>query len=225
MRSLAVRATAGLAQLAVIMLALVFASAGSLGFWQGWLYWAVFTACAATITIDLMRRDQALLERRLRAGPSAERRPGQRVIQAAAGVMFVALLVGSCLDYRFGGSDVPPAVVAVADVLVAVGFAIVGAVFRANTFTSATIEIASDHRVITIGPYRIVRHPMYAGATVLLAATPLALGSWWALVIVPPFIAVLAWRLLDEERVLVAELPGYAAYRSTTRARLVPGIW
>ncbi len=225
MRSLAVRAGIGLAQQAVIMWLLVFGSAGSLHYWQGWAYWSVFTACAAVITLDLMRRDHALLERRLRAGPTAERRRGQRVIQAAASVLFVGLLVASCLEHRFGGSHVPPAVVVAANVLVVAGFAIVGAVFRANTFTSATIEVANDQRVITTGPYRIVRHPMYAGATVLLIATPLALGSWWALLVLPVFIAVLVWRLLDEERVLVAALPGYADYRSTTRARLIPGVW
>ena len=119
----------------------------------------------------------------------------------------------------------PPAVVIAANVLVAAGFAIVGAVFRENTFASSTIEVVSDQRVITTGPYRIVRHPMYAGAVVLLAATPLALGSWWSLLVVPLFIGVIVWRLLDEERVLAATLPGYAAYLATTRARLIPGIW
>jgi len=222
---LAVRASAGLAQLAVIMWLLIFGAAGSLRFWQGWLYWAVFTACAAVITVDLLRRDQALVERRLRAGPAAEKRPMQRVIQALASVLFGALMAAPCLDYRFAGSHVPPAVVIAANVLVVVGFAIVGAVFRENTFTSATIEVASDQRVITTGPYRIVRHPMYAGAMVLLAATPPALGSWWSLLVMPLFIGVIVWRLLDEERLLAATLPGYVEYLATTRARLIPGIW
>ena len=211
--------------MAVIMWLLVFGAAGSLRFWQGWLYWAVFIGCAAVITVDLLRRDHALLERRLRAGPAAERKPTQRVIQSLASVLFVGLLVAPCLDYRFAGSHVPLAVVIAANVLVVAGFAIVGAVFRENTFTSATIEVARDQRVISTGPYRIVRHPMYAGAVVLLTATPLALGSWWSLLVVPLFIGVIVWRLLGEERVLAATLPGYVEYLATTRARLIPGIW
>ncbi len=111
------------------------------------------------------------------------------------------------------------------DALVALGFAVVFLVFRANTFASSTIEVAQEQRVIDTGPYAVVRHPMYAGGLVLVAGIPLALGAAVGLVTLPVFVAVLAWRLVDEERVLVAQLPGYAAYRARVRYRLAPGIW
>jgi protein-S-isoprenylcysteine O-methyltransferase Ste14 len=108
---------------------------------------------------------------------------------------------------------------------VLVGFLLVFLVFRENTFTSSVIEVASEQRVIDTGPYAIVRHPMYAGALVLVAGIPMALGSLVGLATLPPFVAVILWRLLDEERFLVDHLPGYTAYRERTRYRIVPRIW
>jgi protein-S-isoprenylcysteine O-methyltransferase Ste14 len=98
-------------------------------------------------------------------------------------------------------------------------------VFRENTFTSSVIEIAAEQRVIDTGLYALVRHPMYMGALVLVAGIPLALGSIVGLVTFPPFVAIIVWRLLDEERFLLGHLRGYAAYREKTRHRLIPHVW
>ena len=97
--------------------------------------------------------------------------------------------------------------------------------FRENSFTSSTIELAADQRVISTGPYAVVRHPMYATALLMLLGIPISLGSWWGVLAVIAIVPALIWRLLDEERFLAGNLPGYVAYQSSVRYRLLPGIW
>ena len=126
-----------------------------------------------------MEKDPALLKRRLSSGPTAEKEKTQKIIMFFVSVGFIALLIVSGLDYRFGWSAVPPYAVITGDILVAVGFYIIFFVYKENSFTSATIEIAEDQEVISTGPYAVVRHPMYAGGLLYLLGTPLALGSYW----------------------------------------------
>src|SRR5262249_24380875 len=140
-------------------------------------------------------------------------------------ISFILLLVVPALDYRFGWSDVPTSVVVAGEVLFAVGFYFIFLVYRENTFASATIEIAENQRVISSGPYAIVRHPMYASALLYLIGTPLALGSYWGLVPLAVMLPFLVWRLLDEERFLAKNLPGYTEYQATVRCRLIPLVW
>jgi protein-S-isoprenylcysteine O-methyltransferase Ste14 len=98
-------------------------------------------------------------------------------------------------------------------------------VMRENRYASRTIEVEARQQVVTTGPYRVVRHPMYLAASVMYLAAPIALGSWWAVLpaLLLPF--VLAARVVDEEHMLAEELPGYRQYQSMTKYRLVPGIW
>jgi protein-S-isoprenylcysteine O-methyltransferase Ste14 len=222
---LAFRAWLSLAVLAAIMGALLFGCAGTLRYWHAWVYLSLFFALSAVITLDVLRRDPALLRRRMRGGPTAERRPLQRLIMLAASLGFVALLVVPALDVRHGWSSVPVAGVFVGDVLFVVGFGFIGRVYRENTYASATIEISAGQRVIETGPYAVVRHPMYAGALLHLIGTPLALGSYWGCLGLAFMLPFLVWRLLDEERLLARELPGYAAYQARVRYRLIPGLW
>jgi len=140
-------------------------------------------------------------------------------------ICFVAVLVISALDHRFKNSTMPPWVSVLGDVLVAMGFYFVALVYRENTFTSATIEVADNQKVISTGPYAIVRHPMYASGLLSLVGAPLALGSWWGFVPVVMMVPLLIWRLLDEERMLEGSLPGYVEYRQRVRHRLVPFVW
>jgi protein-S-isoprenylcysteine O-methyltransferase Ste14 len=225
MTHLNARAWLALAILAVAMGLLLFGTAGTLRYWQAWVYLAVFLGASVMTTLYLMRRDPALLERRMRGGPFAEKEPTQRLIMAFASLGFIALLVVPALDRRFGWSSVPPSVVLAGNALVAVGMYLVFRVYRANTFTSATIEVAAEQKVITTGPYAVVRHPMYASASLYTVGTPLALGSYWGLLPFGAMLPVLIWRLLDEERVLARELPGYTQYQQRVRHRLVPRIW
>jgi len=222
---LTAKAILGFANLVVVVGLALFASAGTLRFVEGWVFMGVFFGAALAITVYLAKKDPALLERRTHAGPIAEKQTSQKVIQGLASVLFLSTLVVPALDHRFHWSHVPlPAVIA-GDALVLVGFLAVFLVFRENTYTSSVIEVATEQRVIDTGPYAAVRHPMYAGALVLVAGIPLALGSLVGLLTFPPFAAIIVWRLLDEERFLVGHLPSYAAYREKTRHRLIPHVW
>jgi len=204
---------------------LLFVTAGTMWYWQAWVYLAVLAGASLLTTLYLMKKDPALLERRMHGGPMAEKEATQRLIMWFASAGFVALLVVPALDHRFGWSEVPVYVVVLGDILVAAGFALIVVVFRENPFTSATIEVAPGQRVIATGPYAVVRHPMYASALLYLVGTPLALGSYWGLLAFAAMMPFLIWRMLDEERVLARDLPGYTEYQRRVRHRLVPGIW
>jgi protein-S-isoprenylcysteine O-methyltransferase Ste14 len=136
-----------------------------------------------------------------------------------------AIFIVSAIDYRIGWSTVPTSVVVLGNVLVAIGFWLIFWVFRANSFASSTIELSAGQSVIDTGPYALVRHPMYAAAFLLFCGVPLALGSWWGLLVLLALIAVLVVRLLDEEVFLARNLPGYAEYCAKIPYRLLPGVW
>ena len=225
MASLAYRAWLSLVLLAAFMGALIFGLAGTLRYWQAWVYLVLFFGLSGLLTAELLRRDPALLERRMKGGPQAERRPAQRIIMVGASLAFLSLLAVPALDYRFHWSSVPVVGVVLGNVLFAIGFLFVGRVYRENTYTSATIEIHEGQRVIDTGPYAIVRHPMYSGALLYMLGTPLALGSYWGLLGFVLMLLVIVWRLQDEEEMLARELPGYAEYRTRVRWRLLPGVW
>jgi protein-S-isoprenylcysteine O-methyltransferase Ste14 len=225
MATLNVRAWLSLASLAVVMCLVLFVSAGTVRYWQAWIYLTLFFGLSAVITRDLMLRDPALLERRMKGGPTAERRPRQRVIMLAASLGFIALLVVSALDFRFNWSVVPTGAVLFGDLLFVLGFGFIGRVYRENSYTSSTIEVVQGQRVISTGPYAIVRHPMYASGLLYLIGTPLALGSYWGLLGLVFMLPFLIWRLVDEEHLLARELPGYTDYQAHVRYRLIPGIW
>lgn len=211
--------------LAFAMGLLLFVPAGSLSYRYAWVYLAIFLSAAALTTRYLMKNDPALLSRRLRGGPIAEKEPAQKVIMLFASIGFVALLVVPALDFRFGWSSVPIWLVVVGDLLVGIGFYCIFLVYTENTFTSATIEVSEGQKVITTGPYAVVRHPMYAGALLYLFGTPLALGSYWGLLALAATMPFLLWRLLDEEKFLAKNLPGYAEYMNRVRSRLIPNVF
>jgi protein-S-isoprenylcysteine O-methyltransferase Ste14 len=225
MKNLNARAWLALAVLAVVMGLLLFVPAGTVRYWQAWVYLSIFTGASALTTLYLMRRDPALLERRMSGGPMAEKRPAQKFIMLCTSIGFIALLVVPAFDHRFGWSAVPPGGVVAGDVLVAIGFYLIAQVYRETPFTSATIEVAENQKVISTGPYAIVRHPMYASASLYLLGTPLALGSYWGFVPIAAMMPFLIWRLFDEERFLARNLPGYTEYRKRVRHRLVPFVW
>lgn len=185
----------------------------------------VIFVSALLITVYLMKNDPELLERRINAGPGAEKEKRQKVIQSLASLAFIALFIVSALDHRFEWSTLPVYAVAAGNVLVVLGLLAVFLVFKENSYASATIEIGSAQKVISTGPYAIVRHPMYAGAFIMLFGIPLALGSRWGLVPVILMVATIVWRLLDEEKFLAENLDGYLEYQKKVKYRLVPFIW
>ncbi|HEX3474964.1 MAG TPA: isoprenylcysteine carboxylmethyltransferase family protein [Kofleriaceae bacterium] len=219
------KAVAGFVFLFAVLAAALFGPAGSLDYWQAWAFLAVFATAGALVTVDLARRDPALLARRVQAGPAAEPTPRQKWIQGLATLAYLAVFVVAGFDHREGWSRVPAAAVIAGDALVVIGLYVVFRVFRANTFASAVVEVRREQPLISTGPYAVVRHPMYTGALVMMVGVPIALGSWWGLVPVAAMAAVIVARLLDEENLLASQLPGYGAYRRRVTHRLVPRVW
>jgi protein-S-isoprenylcysteine O-methyltransferase Ste14 len=208
-----------------MLAALLFLPAWSLRCWHAWVYWIVFSACMLAITWYFLAHDPGLMESRLKVGPGAERETGQKVIRAVASVVACLVVVVPGIERRFHPSVVPLPVVLAADALVVAGFAIVFRVFRENSHASSLIEVRPGQQVIATGPYSVVRHPMYAGALLIMVATPVALGSWWALVCVVPLCGAVVARLVGEERYLSQMLRGYQEYCREVRHRLIPHVW
>lgn len=225
MNSLDRKAFGGLLQLTVILAASLFIPAGTLHYWQAWVFLAVFFIAVLVITIYLQKEDPKLLERRVKGGSGAETQRSQKVIQFLAAIAFILIFILSALDHRFGWSVVLWYWAVAGDFLVALGLLAVFFVFRENTFASATIEVATEQRLIATGPYAIVRHPMYSGAFIMLLGVPLALGSWWGLLTVIPIMLVIIWRLIEEEKFLQINLVGYSDYLGKVKYRLLPFIW
>jgi protein-S-isoprenylcysteine O-methyltransferase Ste14 len=225
MKSLIIKAFGGLLFLLLIIASALFLAAWTFNYWQAWIFLVVFGVSVLAITLYLMKKDQKLLESRVKAGPISEKEMLQKVIQSIAGMAFVAIFILSALDHRFGWSAVPVFVVIAGDLLVALGLLGVFFVFKENTFTSATIDVATEQKVISTGPYSLVRHPMYSGAFVMLLGVPIALGSWWGLLAVLPIILVIVVRLFDEEKFLAKSLAGYPEYLNRVKYRLIPFVW
>jgi protein-S-isoprenylcysteine O-methyltransferase Ste14 len=209
----------------VVLGILVFLPARTLRYWQGWAFFATFTLCSTALTVYMALYDEKLLERRLRAGPRAETRTSQKIIIVFFMLGSIAFMVFPVLDHRFGWSPVPAYVSIVGDGLIVMGYLIIFFVVRENSYAAATIQVVEDQRVISTGPYALMRHPMYAGALLLIIGMPLALGSWYGVLGILGFVPVLIWRLSDEERFLVRNLPGYAEYTSKVRWRLIPWLF
>ena len=225
MNDLNKKAFTGLLRVVIGLAVLLFLPAWTFDYWQAWLFLSVFCTSTLLITLYVMRNDPMLLQRRLNAGPGAEKEKNQKVIQSFATISFIIAIVFPVIDHRFAWSRVAPYVSVAGDILLALGLLTVFFVFKENTFTSAVIEVAPQQHVVATGPYAIVRHPMYLGALIMFLGTPLALGSWWGLLAVIPITAVLVWRLLNEERFLSKSLSGYSEYRNKIRHRLIPFIW
>jgi protein-S-isoprenylcysteine O-methyltransferase Ste14 len=223
--NLAGKTAFGFTKLISVLRILLLAPAWTLDYWQAWVYLLVFAASSALITSYLWNRDPKLLERRIKAGPAAEDEKSQKLIQILASLAFIAAMVLPSLDHRFSWSAVPLPVMVAGDVLVALGFLIVFFVFKENTFAAATIAVAAEQKVVSTGPYAVVRHPMYSGALVMLIGTPVALGSWWGLLMFIPMTFIIARRARHEERFLFKNLSGYKEYCQIVRYRMVPFVW
>jgi protein-S-isoprenylcysteine O-methyltransferase Ste14 len=204
---------------------LVFWPAGTFDYWRGWAFILVFAASTTIPSLYLAAKDPAALRRRMQAGPATETRPLQKIIISIAFLAMGATIIISALDFRFGWSPVPAAVSVVGDVLVAVGLGVAMLTTIQNGYASANITVESGQELVSTGMYSVVRHPMYFGNVVLMIGIPLALGSYWGLLFVIPGLAVLATRILDEEKVLSQQLAGYRDYVQRVHYRLVPYVW
>jgi protein-S-isoprenylcysteine O-methyltransferase Ste14 len=208
----------------VVIALVLFISAGTSNYWQGWAYLCVCAVSGTLLTLYTVK-DPLLLEGRTKAGPGAEKRTAQKIILLCLAIPFVAMFILPPLDHRFGWSRVPLWVSVAGDFLIVVSMWMVYRVFKENSFGSATVEVRSNQKVISTGPYAIVRHPMYSSAAVYCIGLSLALGSYWGLI--ASFLTILGfvWRLFDEEQFLDENLPGYKDYCAKVRRHLIPGIF
>lgn len=203
----------------------LFLPAWTFDYWQAWVFIAVFIAASIIPSFYLAVRSPAALQRRLKAGPTAETRPAQRIIVSAIILSVIATLVLSAFDHRFGWSSVPVSITVLGNVLVFLGLSFAQLVIVQNNYAAANVRVEADQPLVSTGLYGVVRHPMYTGTAIMMLGTPLALDSLWGLLCVVASAPVIVARIRDEEQMLTEELAGYAEYKTKVRFRLVPYLW
>lgn len=208
-----------------ILAAVLFIPAGTLHYWQAWLFGVVFVLTTSALGLYFLKHDPALVKRRMAVGPTAEREPAQKIIMTILSISFLLMMIIPGLDHRWHWSSVPVWLVLLANAGIILSFVIFFVVMKQNSYAAATIKVEAGQPLVSTGIYAVVRHPMYSGALILMICMPLALGSYWTLLILIPALPVLAWRILNEENVLKRDLAGYADYCRKVRYRLIPGLW
>jgi protein-S-isoprenylcysteine O-methyltransferase Ste14 len=212
---------------AVVTGAMLFLPAGTWKYWRGWIFLGLLMIPMVAASIYFSERDPQLVERRLQA---KEKIGEQKLIMKFAKLIFVAAFLIPGFDFRFGWScrtfgAVPVWLMICSGAIALAGYLMTYWVMSANSYASRIIQVEKDQRVISIGPYRIVRHPMYLGAIISILFTPLALGSYWAMPAFALIIPVIVLRILNEEKILRQELAGYSEYCQNTQFRLIPYFW
>ena len=204
---------------------LLFWPAGTFDYWQAWVFIVVFVVATMVPTTYLAVKYPDALRRRMTSGPFAESRLVQKLVMVGILLTVVGVGVISALDHRFDWSTVPTPIVVLGNVLVLVGIGMSEIVIVQNNYAAATITVEAEQKVVSTGLYGVVRHPMYVGAIIMMLGTPLALDSYWGLLVVLPGFFVFAARITDEEKALRDELDGYDEYIGKVHYRLVPGVW
>ena len=205
-----------------ILFAMFFLPAGTFAYWEAWVYLTILLIPMILVLIYLVKNDPGLLERRMRM---REKEAEQKLIIKISYLCFLLVFLLPGFDKRFEWSSAPVVVVIVADVLVLLGYGIFFLVLRENRYASRIIEVEQEQKVIRSGLYAIIRHPMYLGVSLMYILSPLALGSYWAMIPSLLIIPLLVARIRNEESLLGRELKGYQEYVQKTKYRLIPGIW
>ena len=206
----------------VLIGVLLFLPAGTLHYPQGWLLMGILFIPMFLAGLVMMAKNPALLRGRLNA---KEKRGEQSLVVKLSGLMFLVGFIVAGLSFRFDWWMLPQWVSILGTVLFLASYALYAEVLRENTWLSRTIEVQEGQTVVSTGLYGIVRHPMYAVTLVLFLSMPLVLRSALAFVVFLAYPAIIAGRLLDEERFLAAELPGYSEYMQKVKWRLIPFVW
>ena len=211
------------AVVAFLLLSLVFfLPARTFRYWEAWGYIGIIFSCASGVVLYFLKHDPEFLERRLR---TKEKVKEQKLIIAVGSLLFLPIFLIPGFDKYYNWSDVPLFLEIIGDIFVLAGYLIVIRVFRENSYASRVVEVYPGQKVITTGPYAIVRHPMYVGNLLMYGFTPIALGSFWALIGSVFLLILILFRILSEEKFLIENLEGYKDYIHKTRYRLIPGIW
>jgi protein-S-isoprenylcysteine O-methyltransferase Ste14 len=209
----------------VVLGFILFYPAGTFNYWQAWVFIVIFTIATIVPSLYLGRTNPAALQRRMHGGPLAEGRTVQKFIIIGAFLGLFGMMALSAFDHRFGWSSVPAVVCVIGDALVVAGLTVGMLVVLQNSYAAATVRVEEGQKLASRGLYRLVRHPMYAGNLILMVGIPLALGSYWGLLLLIPGVLVLVFRILDEEKLLTQELAGYRDYALRVRYRLMPYVW
>ena len=196
--------------------------AGTINYWQVYIYIAVLVVPMIFVLFYFLQNDPIFLERRTRA---KEKEKVQIIIQIVFTFILLSGFVIPGFDKRFGWSDIPIYIVIVADIVILFGYLIIFFVFKQNSYASRVVEVEKSQKVISTGLYGFVRHPMYIGVIIMFIPTPVALGSYWGLIPMVTIPLAIVFRILNEEKVLCKDLPGYKEYCQKTRYRLIPFIW
>ena len=209
--------------LAIIVLVLIFfLPAGSIKFWEAWVYMGILFTPMIFVLIYLLKKDPELLERRMKMKEKEE--PQKVFVKLSILVFFTAFIIPG-FDYRFEWSEVPFIIIIIADLFIFIGYLLFFLVLKENTYASRIIEVGKGQKVISTGPYAIIRHPMYVAVLMMYVLSPLALGSYWAVLAVLPLPVLIIFRIKNEEKILIDKLPGYREYTQKVKYRLIPYIW
>ena len=209
--------------LCIVLIGLMlFVPAGTMDYWQAWLFMATLLIPFMFVASYFIKHDPGLMERRMKF---KEKEVQQKTIIKITNLIFLIGFLMPGLDKRYGWSTVPTWLVILSDIIIFLGYLLIFFVFKENSYTSRTVEVMKGQKVITTGPYSIIRHPMYAGIIPMFVFMSVALGSYYALIFFIPVIALVIARTLNEEKILIKDLKGYKEYTKKVRYRLVPGIW
>jgi len=206
----------------IVLLLLILIPAGTLIYWQVYLYIIILVVPMIFVLFYFLKNDPLFLERRTKA---KEKEKEQIIIQIVFSFIFLSGFVIPGFDKRFGWSDVPIYIVIIADIVILLGYLLIFFVFKQNSYASRIVEVEKNQKVISTGLYGFVRHPMYIGVIIMFVPTPIALGSYWGLIPMTTIPIALVFRIINEEKVLSKDLPGYKDYCQKTRYRLIPYVW
>lgn len=220
--SVTVKAVAGMIISIIFIAAVLFLPAGSLSFWEAWFYCGIVFIPMFFVMIYFLIKDPAFIERRLNF---KEKEKEQKLIIKIGNILFLSGFLIPGFDYRYNWSEVNQTTVLIFGAFALIGYIIVIITFMANSYASRVVEVVDGQKIITTGIYSIIRHPMYLGVLIMYLSTPFVLGSLWSLIPFSLIIPILILRILNEEKVLKSELPGYTEYCSRTRKRLIPYLW
>ena len=206
----------------ILIALLLFWPAGTMKYWNGWLFCAVLFIPVLIMGVVLFLKAPDLLRKRLQ---EKEEQAEQKTVVALSGLMFMGGFVLAGLDFRFGWSYMPNWLVYGAAAVFVIGYAFFAEVMRENAYLSRTVEVQENQEVIDSGLYGVVRHPMYFATVLMFNAMPLILGSYVSFVVFLVYPFLIAKRIRNEELILEEGLHGYTEYKNKVKYRLIPFVW
>jgi len=206
----------------IIISAILFIPAGSIGFWNAWLFMGILFIPMLFVIVYLITRDPELLFKRMN---TSEKEKTQKKVVLLTSIIFLSAFIIAGLDYRFQWSKVPLLVVVISSFIVLMGYIMFFMVMRQNSYASRVVEIQDRQKVIDTGLYGFVRHPMYSAAILIFMFMPLVLGSFYALIPLIIFPLQMSTRMKNEELILEKGLDGYIEYKKKVRYKIIPYLW